>query len=367
MNSSAKPIHSSTEPRPRDVGRGKAVRLGPPPSGLRLATSERDFPELAALCGTSQPMLQLLNEMKRVARTDTSILLQGETGTGKDTAARAIHDLSMRPGSPFVVVDCAALHPELALSELFGHARGAFTGAQSDHIGCLQQAGGGTLFLDEVDALPASIQSALLRALATGTFTPLGETQPRTSKFRIIAASRRDLELLVRKKAFRPDLYFRLAAVVLHIPALRDRREDIPQLINHFALRAGARAFSLDPSELATFHARDWPGNLRELRNEVERALLLGTRMAGPAMGSAPVAAFQEARQAAVDSFERSYLKALLDWCDGSPAAAAHHAGMAQSYLYRLMKKHGLQAKRARSHQGQPPSGGGRASNVRST
>jgi DNA-binding NtrC family response regulator len=357
MNSSAKSIRPYTKPRPQEPGA--------PPS-LRLATSEDDSPGLAALCGTSRPMLQLLNEMKRVARADMSVLLHGETGTGKDTAARAIHALSPRPGSPFVVVDCAALHPDLALSELFGHARGAFTGAQSDHIGHLEQAHDGTLFLDEVDELPPSVQPALLRALATGAFTRLGETQPRISKFRTIAASRRDLGLLVRKEAFRPDLFFRLAAVVLHVPALRDRREDIPQLVNHFALRAGARAFPLEPSELAAFYARDWPGNLRELRNEVERAIILGTRMTGQAMGAAPVVTFQEARQAAVDCFERSYLKALLDWCDGSPAVAARQAGMAQSYFYRLLKKHGIQAKRACSHQGQLPSKGGSAPNVRS-
>ena len=228
------------------------------------------------------------------------------------------------------------------LSELFGHARGAFTGAHSDHVGCLERAHGGTLFLDGVGELPLSVQPVLLWALATHTFTRIGEAQARSSSFRVIAAGGCDLGSQVHAQAFRPDLYYRLAAVVLRVPALRERPEDIPALVNHFALQIAGRPFPLEPLTLATLLSYAWPGNLRELRNAVERALALGTELQLPRSNASSLSTFHEARQAAVDAFERAYLKALLDRHQDSTTTAAREAGMAQSYFYRLLKKHSL-------------------------
>jgi two-component system nitrogen regulation response regulator GlnG len=206
-------------------------------------------------------------------------LLSGESGTGKELAARAIHRYSARSNGPFVALNVAALNPSLAESELFGHVRGAFTGADAPRVGLLELAAGGTLFLDEVADIPAALQVKLLRCLELQEVTPVGSNQPRKTNYRIVAATHRDLGELIRTGAFREDLYFRLSALRIELPPLRERTEDIPALVESFLRRAEQGSIwtgsSFEPAALAELQRRRWPGNVRELRHAVESARLL--------------------------------------------------------------------------------------------
>jgi transcriptional regulator with PAS, ATPase and Fis domain len=240
-----------------------------------LPTS-RDSLSTDALVGKAPAFLAMLRLAGRVAPTDTSVLLLGETGTGKELVARLIHDASPRAQHPFVPVDCSGLTETLFESELFGHEKGAFTGASTRTSGLVDAAAGGTLFLDEVGDIPLALQVKLLRLLETGVYRRVGGVEPIRSSFRLVAATHRDLDAMVRDGSFRHDLYYRISTYPIRLPALRQRREDIAQLAETLLARVRpGRALKMDDESLRALIAHDFPGNIRELRNVLERASLL--------------------------------------------------------------------------------------------
>jgi DNA-binding NtrC family response regulator len=304
--------------------------------------------------GASPVMKQLFGLLERVAPSDSTVLLLGETGTGKEVLARAIHERSRRAKAPFVTVDCGAVAPSLIESELFGHVRGAFTGAVADRNGAFLEADGGTIFLDELGELPVELQPKLLRVLEGGNVRRLGENKQRRVDVRVIAATHRDLEAEVAQQRFRSDLYYRLAVVLVTVPPLRDRLDDLQLLAQHFVKTMGRGDFDLPRALMARFAAYHWPGNVRELRNLVERAL------AGADVDPLPLESpaaralattdditelpFKEAKERLVESFTREYLVALLDKCEGNISQMAREAGIARNYVHRLVAKYGLKA-----------------------
>jgi transcriptional regulator with GAF, ATPase, and Fis domain len=324
------------------------------------------------VAGRSARMREIFGLCERLAPTDASVLLGGETGTGKDLLARAIHDHSLRKKGPFVVVDCGAVVGSLIESELFGHERGAFTGAVGQRAGAFELAHGGTIFLDEVGELPIDLQPKLLRVLENRSFKRVGGNKEVWVDIRVIAASKRALRMEVERGKFREDLFFRLAVVPLELPALRERREDIPVIVPQLmarlddAVARGAAPLSVPRAVIDSFLGHDWPGNVRELRNVLERALYL-SRAAGsselmlsglPLAASRPSAprsspdepelelepglSYREQRARFEDAFERRYVTWLLGRHDGNVSAAAREAEMDRKYLYKLAKKHGL-------------------------
>ncbi len=327
---------------------------------LRVQIAEQDLgrpPELSSfgkVIGASSAMKQLFGILERVAPTDSTVVLLGETGTGKEVLAESIHQASKRKDKPFVVVDCGSVAPTLIESELFGHVKGAFTGAVADRYGAFLEADGGTVFLDEIGELPLDLQPKLLRVLEGGTVKRVGEDKPRRINVRVIAATHRDLEQMVEEGRFRRDLYYRLAVVLVHIPPLRDRLEDMPLLARHFVKQMGRGDFELPKPLLARFAAYHWPGNVRELRNVVERALA-GAEfdplpqepspspkgVAGEDITELP---FKEAKERLVETFTREYLVALLEKCGGNISQMARTAGIARNYVHRLVTKYGLKA-----------------------
>src|SRR6185295_10437952 len=230
------------------------------------------------IVGVSAALRSLLSEMSKVAPTDSTVLITGETGTGKELIARAIHNRSRRSSRPFVSVNCAAIPSSLIASELFGHEKGAFTGAVQRRQGRFELAEGGTIFLDEVGELPPEIQVTLLRVLQEREFERVGGTRPLRADVRVIAATNRDLETAIADKAFRSDLYYRLNVFPMVVPSLRERQEDIPLLVEYFthryAKRAGKRINRISKRTLNLLQSYDWPGNVRELQNVVERAVI---------------------------------------------------------------------------------------------
>lgn len=313
-------------------------------SAAETASAEvRD--RLGPLRGKSEPMQQLYRQLEQLALGRMTVLILGETGTGKGAVAEALHALSPVAKRPMVVFDCGSTNPNLIESALFGHAKGAFTGAAQARAGAFEQALDGTLLLDEIGELPLELQPKLLRALDSRDFTRVGEGLRRRINCRFIAATHRDLEAMVKEGRFRSDLYFRLAQAVVTVPPLRSRREDVPLLVEHLLERHrhGARA-TLSPATLAALRGERWPGNVRELANAVERALTLGDfRSTAPvAPGAAP---FNQARDEVVDAFEREYLTTLIEEHDGNMSAVARAADLARSQLYRLLEKHGLTPK----------------------
>lgn len=307
-----------------------------------------ELQQLGGLLGRSTAMRRLFTLMEQVAPTDASCLVRGETGVGKELVARTLHKRSPRAEKAFVTVDCAALTPTLVQSVLFGHVRGAFTGAVRDAEGLVSAADGGTLFLDEVAALPLELQPVLLRVLETRTIRRVGEGKVRSVDFRVLAATTADLPQLVKAGKFRSDLYFRLASIVLEVPPLRERLDDVPVLAQHFARLASAHA-PLTPAALSALSAWRWPGNVRELKNAVERAVTLGEAPSPMTpQPSSPAEDFHAARDKALAAFERSYLEALLEKHKGSASAVAREAGIARSYLYRLLETHGLEPEKFR-------------------
>ena len=319
--------------------------------------------------GTTAPMHRLFSLLARAAPTEATILLQGETGTGKEAIAEAVHKTSKRAKGPFVVVDCGSIPHELIASELFGHARGSFTGAASDKQGLIEAANGGTLFLDEIGELAIDLQPQLLRVLDRRQVRRVGETHAVEVDIRVIAATHRDLRALVRTGGFREDLYYRLAVVSTHVPPLRERKQDIPALAAWFADKMGRGGWAQSPALLEQLEKHDWPGNVRELRNVVERALSLGhtgssqflqdladsgarmpvaeedepKRPSNPDVLDLP---FKEAKAALVEGFERDYLTALLARHRGNISRAAAEAGIDRNYIHRLVKKYGLEVER---------------------
>lgn len=303
---------------------------------------------MGGLLGRSTAMRRLFAILEQLAPTDASCVVRGETGVGKELVARTLHENSPRADKPFVAVDCASLTPSLVQSVLFGHVRGAFTGAVRDAAGLVESADGGTLFLDEVASLPLELQPVLLRVLETRTLQRVGEGKVRTVDFRVLASTTSDLPRLVKDGRFRSDLYFRLASIVVEVPPLRERLDDVPVLAQHFAQVAKARV-PLVPSAVAALSAWRWPGNVRELKNAVERAVTLGEAPTPTTPGVASeVDDFHAARDKALAAFERSYLEALLEKHKGSASAVAREAGIARSYVYRLLETHGLEPEQYR-------------------
>jgi transcriptional regulator with GAF, ATPase, and Fis domain len=341
---------------------GGSVRCGSTVLTMQrdVATTDVDlWPDdhFGPLLGRSAAMRELFALLARLAPSDTSVLVQGETGTGKELVARALHDHSPRANGPFVVVDCAALPETLLETELFGHARGAFTGATAAREGAIESADGGTVFLDEIGEVPLAVQPKLLRVLEARTVRRVGESLHRKVDVRFVAATHRNLRAMVNAGAFREDLYFRLSVVPVVVPPLRERVDDIPLLVQAFVAAHGA-AWP-DDATVGELLARPWLGNVRELRSFVERAALFGAKralsMAPPPEGdgrdaadpeSLPAVAYdgplKEAREAWMDRFERDYLRALLDRHGRNVASAAQAAGVHRTYLYRLIAKHGL-------------------------
>jgi DNA-binding NtrC family response regulator len=311
------------------------------------------------MIGTSPAMRSLFAKLQRVAAVDATVLLEGESGTGKEMAALAIHQRSPRAEGPFVVVDCGALPRELIESELFGHERGAFTGATHSRQGAFEQADGGTLFLDEIGELDLDLQPKLLRALESRQVKRLGGNQTRSVDIRVVSATNRNLRRQVTQGAFREDLYFRISVVQLTLPPLRVRREDIPLLVEHFIeqLTRGKERFAISPEVVRRLAQRPWPGNARELRNVVERALALGSLdeqpsfVATPGKPAAPDEAdlsalrplpYKVARARLLDGFERDYLGALLQRHQGNLTQSARAAEIDRVYLLRLLDKHDM-------------------------
>jgi DNA-binding NtrC family response regulator len=313
---------------------------------------------LGDLVGKSLPMRQIFALIQRIAPTDSTLLLIGETGCGKGAAARTIHKLSPRATGPFVIFDCASVSENLIESELFGHEKGAFTGAIAQRVGCLERADGGTLFLDEIDDLPLDLQPKLLRALEDREFRRLGQSGG-SHKFdtRVIAASKKDLWAETQGGRFREDLYFRLSVFTLTLPTLRDRKEDIPLLVD--AMAAGNLWGRLSDKQHEQFTAHTWPGNVRELRNAVERFKHVADipelasesflrEYTGPEKSDGetlPVnyaGPFKDVKDDLIRGFEREYLTRLLAKTRGNIAKSARDAGLDRKHLYSLLHKYGL-------------------------
>jgi DNA-binding NtrC family response regulator len=308
------------------------------------------------------PALQRIWELvQRAAPSDVSVLITGETGTGKELIARLIHRLSTRAGKEFVAVDCNAVAPTLLESELFGHERGAFTGADHQRMGVFEMADGATLFLDEIANLPLTAQAKFLRVLQEREFRRLGGRRLIRSDFRLISATNADLAASVRAGTFREDLFHRLKVVDIHLPPLRDRREDIPPLVSYIIdqkrlrlKRPGVHRMTHEALDLLTSY--DWPGNVRELEHVIEKAIIecpgdtiesahlvfgTGFAPAGPSAEELDLP-FRVARKRAMATFERLYLLSQLRRYKGSVKNAALHAGITAKHVRALMKRHGI-------------------------
>jgi DNA-binding NtrC family response regulator len=316
------------------------------------------------LVGRSAAMAEVSRLLEQAAKLDITVLLTGETGTGKELAARAIHAHGARRERRFVPVNCGALPADLVESELFGHARGAFTGAAADKAGLFEEARGGTLFLDEIGELPLPVQVKLNRALQEREIRRVGDVRPVPVDVRVVAATHRDLKAEAQAGRFREDLYYRLAVFPVRLPPLRDRREDVPELAAHFLAKHGrALRRTLDgfePEALRALAGYPWPGNVRELENAVARAVALaeGARVAvrdlppdvtGGQAGSIPAdlltrLPYREAVDLARDRVSREYLSALLAEFDGNVTRAAERAGVERESLHRLLKRYGVRS-----------------------
>jgi transcriptional regulator with PAS, ATPase and Fis domain len=308
------------------------------------------------LVGTSVAMRTQFALLERAAHSDVTVLLEGETGTGKGVAAEAIHRESARANGPFLVVDCGAIPPNLLESELFGHEKGAFTGAVARRVGAFEEASGGTIFLDEIGELAQDLQPKLLRVLESKEYRRVGANAMAKTDVRVVAATNRDLRAEVNAGRFRSDLYFRLAVVKVTIPPLRERPEDIPIVVERILGSLGAdetnSAALRTPEFFAALGHSAWPGNVRELRNYLERCLVfqealpvVASEGGGSSMvmaGIDPKLAYAEARRRALDGFEKGYAEALLREHNGKVAAAAAAAGMDRVYLYRILRRHGI-------------------------
>lgn len=322
---------------------GASFKLGKSTIQVALphqAELEGELDETHGLIGRSQAMKRVFAKLRKVASTDTSVLLEGETGTGKSMLAKVIHDLSSRGGKPFVTIDCPSISPNLWESALFGHVRGAFTGAVRDQQGLIASASGGTVLFDGVGELPLELQPTLLRLLESKRFTPIGGSESQAANVRVIAATSKNLEKAVAAGKFRRDLFFRLAGVAITLPPLRDRRDDIALLARHFARGLKGIDVRLEAATIAAFQCESWPGNVRELESAVARALTLGG-----SEKSAGKASFTEARDLALQHFEHDYLVSLLAENGGNVSAAARSAKLTRSYFYTLLERHRLVAR----------------------
>jgi transcriptional regulator with PAS, ATPase and Fis domain len=376
--------HCAIEPvasgvRIRDEGSTNGVFLGNVrvfdalvngPVQLRLGDTTLDIVPLAetvmreqlsgdrfhGLIGRSARMRELFAELECVAPTDMTVLILGETGSGKELVADSLHAESERARGPFVVFDCSAVAATLAESELFGHERGAFTGAVTSRPGVFEQANGGTIFLDELGELPKDLQPKLLRVLERREVRRLGSQRTIPVDVRLVAATNRNLAAEVQRGNFREDLYFRLSTAVVRVPPLRDRMDDLPLLVEHFLERAKPRrsVAEVPAAVWALFNAHRWPGNVRELSNAVQRFAVRPDRVLPvaasqqpwtepPLNESAPVAPLRIARRDASEAFERAYLAHLLARSQGNVTRAAALAEVSRQMVQKLMRKHGAE------------------------
>jgi DNA-binding NtrC family response regulator len=312
---------------------------------------------LPGMVGDSAAMRELAGVVRRLAPFATSVLVTGETGTGKELVARALHALGPRSSRPFVAVNCSAIVDTLFESELFGHVRGAFTGATEHRVGFIERAQGGVLLLDEVGELLPGMQAKLLRVLETGEVTRVGASDSRRVDVQVIAATNRDLAEDVRTGRFRADLYYRLHVAGVHVPALRHRRDDIAPLVHwfagRFAAKSGRTADPFQPAAIAALMSLDWPGNVRELRNVVERAVMLAggagvdaadvdRALVRPAAPPAAASGLRRVRRIA--DLERDAIAQALDDTRGNKKEAARRLGLSRRALYRRLEKFGLAA-----------------------
>jgi transcriptional regulator with PAS, ATPase and Fis domain len=344
-----------------DLPAGVILRLGG--SAIRVEVGEEpafvplsDHTELGLLVGGSVEMRHVYALLERVSPTDSTVLVQGETGTGKDVAAQTIHLLSRRKAGPFVPLDCGAVPASLFESELFGHVRGAFSGATADRQGVFEEADGGTLFLDEIGEIPLDLQSKLLRALETRSVRPVGSNRAKPVDIRVVAATNRPLAQAVNEGTFREDLYYRLAVVDITLPPLRSRPEDIAALARHFYRQLRGGSAELPEAFVRSLASREWPGNVRALKNFIERSVALGFVDASPASPSTPppphdaVAAnaipldrpLKDARQAWIQGFESVYVRHVLARARGNVTHAAELAGVSRRFLQRLIARLGI-------------------------
>ena len=318
------------------------------------------LPQAQRLIGRSPAFQRMLALVARVAPSQASVLLLGESGTGKELVARALHEASPRASKPLVAVDCSSLPESLFESELFGHERGAFTGANTARTGLVEAASGGTLFLDEVGDIPLTMQVKLLRLLESGTYRRVGSTELRHADIRLVSATHRDLDRMVAEGRFREDLYYRLSTFPIHLPALHERREDIALLAGILLQRvAPTRQLTLAPGALKLLQAQDYPGNVRELRNLLERAALLcdgqtleaehvrqalqsGRRpLARTSEPSSPASAADAVQPASLESLAKAALRQVVDAHQGSRAELAARLGISERSLYRKLKRLG--------------------------
>jgi two-component system, NtrC family, response regulator GlrR len=346
-------VGSGTVRADGELGRGR------PSSDAREPREADD--RFGRMVGRSQPMQSVFDVLGKASASDATILLEGETGTGKEVSAEAIHRGSPRRDKPFLVVDCGAMPPHLLESELFGHERGAFTGAVSSRQGVFEAATGGTVFLDEIGELSIDLQPKLLRVLERREVRRVGTNHHVPVNVRLIAATNRSLRAQVAGHKFREDLYYRLAVVEVKLPPLRERLPDLPLLVEHIVRNLG----TIDDETLAVVRSAQflgaltlhtWPGNIRELRNYLERCIALRDFAPPRTVSQQPLATgpegavnigqpLREAREAWVSAFERRYLEELLRQHENRVSAAARAAGVDRIYFYRLLWKHGLRTR----------------------
>jgi len=351
------------------------TRLKFDPLGESVEIELADTDRYGSMIGRSVKMRELFARLEKLARTDTTVLVTGETGAGKELVAEALHDNSPREKGPFVVLDCGSIPPNLIESELFGHERGAFTGATGSYAGAFERANGGTVFLDEIGELPLNMQPKLLRVLERKEVRRVGGTKTIEVDVRIVAATNRDLGVEVNRGRFREDLYYRLAVARVHVPPLRDRKDDLPLLIDHIlATTPGGEAAQIAQETIDLMQKHDWPGNVRELRNVIERAVLLAEspenedslrRAPAPVPRSEPSVTvtpsqtatstdaqmtvpvdvtipFKMAKQNVISEFERRYISRLLAQHDGNISAAARAAGIDRMSIHKMLHRLGL-------------------------
>jgi DNA-binding NtrC family response regulator len=315
-----------------------------------------------SLIGSGVAMRKVFETIQKVAETDLSVLIRGESGTGKELVAQALHNRSSRKNRPFITVNCAAISRELVESELFGHEKGSFTGADSRRLGRFEAADGGTIFLDEIGDMPLETQAKVLRVLQEKKLERVGSTQSVEVDVRVISATHRNLEREVETSDFREDLYYRLKVVEIELPALRERAEDIPALAHRFleqvAERLGREPRLLAPQALATLTRHAWPGNVRELRNVLEQAAVLasgdaieasdlhlpGTEPAPPKLELSDGLSFGDAKRQTVESFEREFLLRALRESDGNVSRTAQAIGMVRQSLQQKIRELGLRS-----------------------
>ena len=319
--------------------------------GLNSRNQDRDERRFEQVIGNSSALEAVLEQIERVAPTGSTVLIQGETGTGKELIAHAIHNLSSRAGRPFVRLNCAAIPLDLLESELFGHEKGAFTGAIAQKIGRFELADKGTLFLDEVGDIPPALQPKLLRVLQEQEFERLGSARTHQVDVRLVAATNRDLTDMVKRNEFRSDLYYRLNVFPVMLPPLRERREDIPALVTHFAeifgRRMGKQIEHIPPATMSALSSYHWPGNIRELQNLIERAVILSND--GVLPNSLPETGAQHvvvnAPPTTLRDSERALILRTLEavgWVIGGPKGAAAKLGLKRTTLIHKMQKLGI-------------------------